>query len=164
MRRCFVLCFSVALATGCAGSGGGTTADLGVDDDLIVPCQRVGLAALGMSGDALLQALGRPAKAEYADRERTWARYWYTGLSVSVKGSPARVYIIGVEGPRYRTREGVSVGQSEYDVRMKLGAPSKREVVPGGNFVRVDAEYDAGLSLTFTNDRLEMIVLNVNQC
>lgn len=158
--RCALLCLAGALAAGCAGPGGAAKGPP-IDDDLIVPCQRVGLAALGMPADALLRALGKPDKSEYGDRDPTWARYWYSGLSVSAKGSPARVYVIGVEGARYRTSEGVSVGQSEYDVRMKLGAPSKREVVSGG---RVDVAYDAGLYLSFENDRLTAIVLNVNQC
>lgn len=103
-------------------------------DGLIVPNERVGAVRLGMTPAEVIAVLGQPRDSgfigsqgylNYCDGECRWP---HQRIAVSTRGERNEVYSILVqpEGDEYVTVEGVRVGMSEMDVRIRLGNPRQR--------------------------------------
>jgi hypothetical protein len=96
-----------------------------VNDNLIVPGERVGSVFFGMTEAQLYQKMGDP---ENSHRARcggvSVTAYKWGDLGVCVQSSTHTVIDIEVHGPSYRTDEGVSTGISELALKAKLGQPA----------------------------------------
>jgi hypothetical protein len=114
------------LTSGCETASHSTPAALGVDDNVIVPGQRLGLVTLGMTPDALLQALGPPDSSRGPSANRIQHRYNGRGLFVYVNVKSNRVDGVGTSDGRYRTARSVRVGASELELVSAQGAPKWR--------------------------------------
>ena len=95
-----------------------------VRDTLIVPGERVGPIALGMSSSALLETMGPPDESvRFSDG--VGATFKSAGLYANVLDTTQQVFAIHVNDERYATKEGLKLGSSEMEVRAKLGAPTR---------------------------------------
>ena len=93
-----------------------------VFDSQIVPGQRIGPVALGMSSTQLLQAAGSPATSNHVG-DVTAARF-SNGIDVNVRDGDSRVTSVSTTESRYATPDGLRVGVSELEVRARRGAPA----------------------------------------
>ena len=109
-----ILATATVLASGACAS---TPPDL--NDNLIVPGERVGNVELGMSLAELFAVKGTPFKTiPIPDTKAT--SYNYKGLTV---GADDKVYWIIVRDPRYRTANGVAKGSEQIFARGASGKP-----------------------------------------
>jgi hypothetical protein len=104
-------------------------------DGLIIRNERVGPVRLGMTAGEVIVVLGQPRQSgfltdqhgylNYCDGECSWPR---RRLVVLTWGPRNEVFGITVqpEAREYATPEGVTIGMSEMDVRIRLGNPSQR--------------------------------------
>jgi hypothetical protein len=133
------LLFSMALTLAACGGGGGVEPGyraiktiqrsdeevaklMSVNDNLIVPGERVGPVFLGMTEGSLYQKMGNPNHSDMMDRGAT-KYYQWRDIRVEVKESDHKVFNIEVTGSSYRTAEGISTGSSDLEVKSKLGQP-----------------------------------------
>lgn len=91
-------------------------------DSAIVPGQRIGPVALGMSGPQLLQAAGSPRTSNHS-MDVTSAQF-LNGVEVSVRDRDNRVTSASTADGRYATADGLRVGASELEVRSFQGKPA----------------------------------------
>jgi hypothetical protein len=105
---------AMALASACA------TAPLTLDDDLIVPGDRVGEVEIGMPLSTLLALKGNPLRtAPISDTEAT--TYSFDGLTV---GADDEVYWIIAHDPKFHTGGGVAPGVEQIFARASFGKPA----------------------------------------
>jgi len=126
-----VLMAAVLNLVACAGGAGlktvqRTNADVSsrmvLNDSLIVPGDRVGRVFLGMTEEQLYERMGNPSNTHLLILNGVQVNvYQWDDLEVSVQPSNRQVVDIRVDGPRYATREGVSVGSYELEMKAKLG-------------------------------------------
>jgi hypothetical protein len=90
---------------------------MAINDNLIVPGERIGPIFIGMTEAELYKKMGDPSRTVRGD-DGTWLRYRYdsTHLSVQVNPSTHKVNVIDnyqIDYFPYATREGVAIGWSE---------------------------------------------------
>jgi hypothetical protein len=103
-----------ALAAACA------TAPLTLNDNTIVPGERVGDVEIGMPLSVLLSLKGTPLKtAPISGTNAT--TYSFDGLTV---GADDKVYWIIATDPKFRTRTGVAPGVEQIFARASFGKPA----------------------------------------
>lgn len=111
--RKLTLLAPAALAAACA------TAPLTLDDDLVVPGQRVGEVEIGMPLSTLMALKGTPYKTvPISGTEAT--TYSFDGITV---GAHDTVYWIIATDPRFHTAGGVAPGVEQIFARAALGKP-----------------------------------------
>lgn len=104
----------IALVAACA------TAPLTLNDDLVVPGERVGEVEIGMSLAQLLALKGVPRKT--IPIEGTAATtYFFEGLTVAADDE---VYWIIAKDRRFRTASGVAPGVEQIYARASFGKPN----------------------------------------
>jgi hypothetical protein len=117
---------SALLLTACASTAGDpgvslspehTASLMAINDNLIVPGERIGPIFIGMTEAELYRKMGDPSKTVRGN-DGTWLRYWYdtAHLSVQVNPSTHKVNVIDnyqEEYFPYATREGVTIGWTE---------------------------------------------------
>ena len=98
-----------------------------VTDNVIVPGQRIGKIAIGMSADKLRETLGKPAEESKDINFDTWYAWPNLLMRVFVKTSLNTVYQVAiVEGAiQYKTAEGVGLGSLVSEMRLKLGTRNR---------------------------------------
>jgi hypothetical protein len=102
-------------------------------DQLIVRNERIGAVRLGMTAAEVIAALGQPGETGFWRSEEGYLVYCdgpctnsTRHLSVWTWGTRNEVFRIFVKGGAYATSEGVSIGMSEMDVRIRMGSPTHR--------------------------------------
>ena len=100
-------------------SGACASAPPNLNDNMIVPGERVGNVELGMSLADLFNAKGNPTRTiPIADTRAT--TYYFDGLMVAADD---KVYWIIARDPRFRTAYGVSQGSEQIFARGTYGKP-----------------------------------------
>lgn len=107
-----LLC-SLGLTFACA------TAPLTLNDDQIVPSQRVGDVEIGMPLNQLLALKGVPRKT-IPMHGTAATTYVFDGFTV---GAHDQVYWIIVQDAKFRTAEGISKGTQKITTRATFGVP-----------------------------------------
>ena len=87
-------------------------------DSLIVPGQRIGAVARGITAAELYKIMGNPQKSRAME---DFVVYEFELLQVITRAD--RVVGIHTSGPTYATREGLHVGSSVLEVRAKRRSP-----------------------------------------
>jgi hypothetical protein len=120
---------------------------LSVNDNLIVPGERIGPVFLGMTETQLYKKLGEPSQTNAAP---THVAYVYPTLVVEIDTGTHKVWYVGnTSNSGYSTAEGIKIGSSGLAVRTQLaGQYSSR--VPAPNYSQND--YANGLSVLLTSD------------
>ena len=102
---------------------------MAVNDNLIVPGERIGPVFIGMTETQLYQKLGNPSTTTRGD-DGTWVRYEYDSLVLGIQVNPSTHkvnyvdnYFFGgnrgnVENFPYATSEGITVGSSELQIQI----------------------------------------------
>lgn len=111
--RVFCLAASLSLAGACA------SAPLTLNDNQIIPGERVGDVEIGMSLDQLLALKGVP-KRTIPIRDTAATTYVFDGLTVAAHDE---VYWIIVQDDRFRTPEGIGKGAEQISTRAAYGVP-----------------------------------------
>lgn len=93
---------------------------LTLNDNQIVPGQRVGDVEIGMPLDQLLALKGVPRQT-IPIRGTAATTYVFDGLTV---GAHDEVYWIIVQDPRFRTVEGIAKGSEQITTRAVFGVPN----------------------------------------
>jgi hypothetical protein len=104
---------SLGLLSNCASS------PLTLNDNQIVPGERVGDVEIGMPLDQLLALKGVPRQT-IPMRGTAATTYVFDGLTV---GAHDEVYWIIVQDSRFRTAEGISTGAEQIKTRAAFGVP-----------------------------------------
>lgn len=104
---------SLGLLSSCASS------PLTLNDNQIVPGERVGDVEIGMPLDQLLALKGVPRQT-IPMRGTAATTYVFDGLTV---GAHDEVYWIIVQDGRFRTAEGISTGAEQITTRATFGVP-----------------------------------------
>jgi hypothetical protein len=111
MKATIVAALLALAATGCSS----------IDDNRIVPGERIGPVVIGMSAKDLLDTLGTPSASTKLPG-RTLNEF--DGLAVVVGDADLRVISVGTSDFWYATDAGVRAGSSEFEVRAQLpGTP-----------------------------------------
>ncbi len=99
-----------------------------LNDNLIVPGERIGPVFIGMTETQLYKKLGNPSTTTRGNDD-TWIRYEYDSLVLGIQVNPSTHkvnyidnYFFGgnrgnVENFPYSTREGITVGSSELQIQ-----------------------------------------------
>ena len=95
------------------------TAPLTLNDNQIVPGERVGDVEIGMSLDQLLALKGVPERT-IPMRGTDATTYVYDGLTIAADD---QVYWIIVQDARFRTAEGIAKGAEQISTRASFGVP-----------------------------------------
>jgi hypothetical protein len=143
----FVGCATTANAPDASPSPEHVAGLLTINDNLIVPGERIGPVFLGMTEQQLYHKLGEPTTTMTAPGTVNYA-YPTTQLSVSVDAVTHKVWEIDLdtaEGTtRYSTAEGIKAGSSSLAVRTQLVGPySTRDLVGGVMLL----DYASGMTL-----------------
>ena len=104
-------CFGIATAC--------TTVPLTLNDNQIVPGERVGDVEIGMSLDQLLELKGVPERT-IPMRGTAATTYVFDGFTV---GAHDEVYWIIVQDNRFRTDSGIATGSEQISARAAYGVP-----------------------------------------
>ena len=111
--KAFPLAASLALMTACAST------PLTLNDNRVVPGERVGDVEIGMPLDQLLALKGVPRQT-IPIRGTAATTYVFDGLTVAAHDE---VYWIIVRDARFRTAEGVTKGTEQITARAAFGVP-----------------------------------------
>lgn len=95
------------------------SAPLTLNDNIIVPGERVGDVELGMTLAQLLNLKGVPIKTVPIPGTAA-TTYFFDGLTVAADD---KVYWIIAKNPRFRTIKGVTVGSEQIYARASFGQP-----------------------------------------
>lgn len=112
VRHIALMVSSLVLA-GCA------TAPLTLNDDMIMPGERVGDVEIGMTLEQLIALKGMPRKTVPIPHTQA-TTYFFNGFTVAADDE---VYWIVAKDPAYRTVEGVAPGVEQISARAALGKP-----------------------------------------
>jgi hypothetical protein len=96
------------------------TAPLTLNDNLVVPGERIGEVEIGMPLSTLLALKGTPLKTTPM-RGTEAATYQFDGLTV---GAHDEVYWIVATDPKFHTQGGVAPGAEQIFARASFGRPS----------------------------------------
>ena|ERR1039457_4347804 len=150
----FTCVFLTALIlTGCATGGGfrmvqrsdqDVTRLMAINDNTIVPGDRIGQVFLGMTEDQLYQRLGEPSKTQTASGT---VDYVYPSLNVNVDAITHKVWEIDMQNPAYSTVEGISIGSSGLALRTKIREQYTQRSL--ASFTNND--YPSGLTVTLNS-------------
>ena len=155
------LFLTLLILTGCATGGGVKMVQrsdqdvarlMAINDNTIVPGDRIGQVFLGMTEDQLYQRLGEPSKTQTAPGT---VGYAYPSLNVQVDAITHKVWEIDTYNPAYSTVEGISIGSSGLALRTKIrehytergSDSSKDNVYPSGLTVMLNPIGVVGLSV-----------------
>ena len=116
-----------------------------VDDNLVVPGQRIGPVFLGMTEQQLYKKLGEPDQTMTASGT---VNYTYPTLQVCVDAVSHRVWEIDAHTSKYSTAEGITIQSSGLAVRARLIERYSIRSLPGVTF----QDYPSGLTLTLNGD------------
>ncbi|HEX2668214.1 MAG TPA: hypothetical protein VHP13_07545 [Gammaproteobacteria bacterium] len=112
------------------------------DDYLIVPGTRIGPVAIGMTSEQVLQVKGSP------DKGSTRSMYnYHDDYRVIVDDKTQQVLRVDTRSVWYSTAEGVKPGQSELDMRAKMGTPDSSSNVGTEELPTYLYCYDRGLAV-----------------
>jgi len=90
---------------------------MAINDNTIVPGDRIGQVFLGMTEDQLYKRLGEPSKTQTSSGN---VDYVYPSLNVNVDAITHKVWEIDTQDPAYSTVEGISIGSSGLALRTKI--------------------------------------------
>src|SRR5215831_344559 len=138
IMRKFVIAIFALLATAAVGQP---------RDALIVPGERVGPIALGLSEADLLKAAGAPASTLRQGNETV---YGYGRISAQIGASG--VDLITVDDPRFETADHLRLGLAAPVATSLLGQPAKRTTLNG-----VDTLEYEGMQLIVRNNLVMQI-------
>jgi hypothetical protein len=126
---------------------------MAINDNLIVPSQRIGPAFLGMTERELYKKLGEPTQTM---NNGPYTLYYYPTVDVSILKSSGTVIQVTASNPAYHTTEGIKVGSSLLEMKTKLVFRNPK--VPD-NVDAANADYHTGygLNLGVTNGRVRAI-------
>lgn len=93
------------------------------DDSLIVPGDRIGPVAIGMTSKQVLQVKGTPGNSTFRYSDAAVYPYDENKYSVVVDDATQQVWRVTTFSDEYQTAEGVGVGSSELEMRANLGNP-----------------------------------------
>ena len=110
---------NICVAAMVLGLGACASAPRSLNDNLIVPGERVGDVKLGMTLFELFAAKGNPRKTTPIPNTRA-TTYFYDGLTVAADDN---VYWIIADDPSYRTDVGVGPGAEQILARGAYGKP-----------------------------------------
>jgi len=159
IKLVFISLFALYLA-GCANMNPGPSLSaaevdrlMAINDNLIVPGQRIGPLFLGMTEAQLYKKLGDPVTIL---NNGEYTAYYYHGLDVAVLKSTGKVTQVTAESPQYSTSDGIQVGSSLLDVKSKLPL----EVPDNVDAANADYHPGNGLNIGVTNGRVRAIWVN----
>ena len=118
-------------------------------DTMIVPGERVGPIALGMTAMELAGAAGTPPQTLQQGRD---AIYSWGDIAAQISEGAPGVDVITVNDPRYETANHIRVGLASLAATVVLGQPAKRSGSPG--LETLDYE---GLSVVVRNNLIAQI-------
>jgi hypothetical protein len=118
-------------------------------DTLIVPGERVGPIALGMSPMELAGAAGTPPQTLQQGKDTI---YSWGDIVAQISDGATGVDVITVNDPRYETANHIRVGLASLAASAVLGEPAKRTGSPG--LETLDFE---GLSVVVRNNLIAQI-------
>jgi hypothetical protein len=99
------------------------------NDHLIVPWERIGPVALGMTAAELIHILGHPTNEGLGPLDLAVDVYnWKDNFSVTVKKGGSYATQICVLNPAYSTVQGVHPGSTDVSVLALLGEPQNSKV------------------------------------
>jgi hypothetical protein len=96
-------------------------------DTLIVPGERVGPLALGMTATDLAGAVGTPPQALQQGKDTV---YSWGDVTAQISEGASGVDVITVNDPRYETSNHIRVGLASLAATAVLGQPAKRTGSP----------------------------------
>lgn len=99
------------------------------NDHLIVPWQRIGPVALGMTAEDVVRVLGEPTQKNR--RSSVTVYYWKDNLTVTVKADGSYVTEICALSPDYATAQGLRAKMSDTSVTALMGEPQNSHVYRG---------------------------------
>lgn len=100
------------------------------NDHLVVPGKRIGSVSIGMTAKQVLDVMGSPLQTY---RFTDGANYRYSGnFYVLVDDATQQVWRAAIEDYSYQTKEGFGVGQTELEMRAKLGNPDSSTNIGNG--------------------------------
>jgi hypothetical protein len=97
-------------------------------DHLIVPWQRIGPIALGMTTADLVRVMGEPTQILGGPRSPVLIYNWKDDLSVTIRTDVSFVTQICALSPAYATAQGVHPGSTDVSVTDLLGEPQNSRV------------------------------------
>jgi hypothetical protein len=127
-------------------------------DHAIVPGERIGPIALGMTATDLYRAMGEPKRVTHVEGFGTW--FEFGELSARINDQTQKVSTISVQGGEFATSDGVRIGSSELAVRAAYGGPSAFR--NAGNTTSLC--YDRGLYVALTNGFVQSIRVGSSGC
>jgi hypothetical protein len=95
---------------------------MAINDNVIVPGERVGSVFLGMTEEQLYRKMGNPDQ-NYPQDSGASMLYIYPDLEIYAQMATHQVSSIIVRGPSYHTIQGVSAGTPELEMKAKIGQP-----------------------------------------
>ena len=110
-----------------------------INDNLIVPGERIGPVFLGMTEEQLYRRMGNPVETQQGTGVLNGVPiigYRYEDIIAIVQPSAHKVVEIQVEGTRYTTAQGVTVGTSVLEMKAKLGRPAWEPESSDGSLYR----------------------------
>ncbi|HEV2173615.1 MAG TPA: hypothetical protein VGR71_08610 [Nitrospira sp.] len=154
---------SIALQSGCSSAPPlpAPPKQLPPNDDLIVPGNRIGPVAIGMTSKQVLEAKGTPGDSTFRYTDAAVYPYDQNEYSVVVDDVTQQVWRVETSSDEYRTAEGVGVGQSELEMRANLGNPNSATNEDNADPPTFLYCYDKGLAIyTFRGKIFKISVFN----
>ena len=118
-------------------------------DTLIVPGERVGAIALGMTAMDLAGAAGTPPQTVQQGKDTVFS---WGDVTAQISEGASGVDVITVNDPRYETSNHIRVGLASLAATAVLGYPEKRTGSPGLETL----DYD-GLTVVVRNNLVAQI-------
>jgi hypothetical protein len=97
-------------------------------DHLIVPWQRIGPIALGMTTADLVRVMGEPTQILGGPRSTVLIYNWKDDLSATIRTDVSFVTQVCALSPAYATAQGVHPGSTDVSVTGLLGEPQNSRV------------------------------------
>ena len=123
------------------------------DADLIVPGKRIGQLSIGMTVQEVYTVMkGADPTETMAGTNGSRLYKWGSDakwVSVIIDVKTERVSYVGTNDPRFATKEGIRVGDSQFTLDAKMGPPQRRQIPDDNN----------GLSLLWYGRRAMRIIV-----
>jgi hypothetical protein len=101
------------------------------DDTLIEPGKRIGQLSIGMTVQEVYSVMKGAAPTEtmaYTNGSRLYKWGDSKFISVIIDVKTERVSYVGTSDPRFATKEGIRVGDTQFEVDAKMGPPQRRQI------------------------------------